>query len=154
MERLYLQQVKPRRIADALGLTLEETNARLLKVEDDLANSVQVSSYHRIMTLFGSLIARSQVRYNMLALLHDSGVDQLGAIKAMKEEDRYVADMLIRPIEIARQMNLGDGRKVHVLPTGDEEEDLFDGMGPDEDEIEDEVMNYDVIEKATKLGRG
>ena len=155
VERLYLMQARPDTIAKSLGLSVLEVNARIRKVEDDMAEGMRMSSSHRILVLFGSLVARSRVRYGMLGLLHDSGVDQLGAIKAMKEEDKYVADLLMRPAEIAKALegyrDDGDVR-VHVLPEEVLESDsdcIWDDSDPDE-----EILSYNVIKKATEIGRG
>ncbi len=161
VERLHLMQVKPGWIAKALNLKMSEVADRIRKVEDDLADMVRMSSPHRIMVIFGSLIARSRTRYAMLAEMHDAGIDQLGAIKAMKEEDKYVADLLIRPVEIAKALGgYTESVSVDVLPLGAD-----DGPDDDDDEGEfgsitgrtdptEEIESYNVIQKATRSWRG
>lgn len=150
VERLYIQQVKPAKIAKATGITLAEVNARIKKVEDDLIEATKMVGPNRMYVLFGKMMARSQDRYNKLMVLHDMGGEELGALKAMKEEDKYLADLMAKPLEAVRQMDQEDEPAYPAVPR-------VASLWDDSDEIvipvEDQVMDYNVLEKATVIGR-
>lgn len=150
IERLVLQSVKPARIAKAVGLDLPEVHERIKKVEADLAASVKMTGPERVFVLFGQLVARSKDRYNKLMVLHDLGGEELGCLKAAKEEDKYMADLLARPIEAAKALGQpedpADDYQVSVSPLDDSDEIPIP--------FEEGIIDYDVLQKATVIGRG